>query len=216
MTTGTGYGTPALPLTGQGYGTPEPDPSPAEPTPAGTTDPDSTTDENGTATTPTPTSTFDPISKIKLPLKRAIRSTSKKGEVINGTVEADTLVSGKGADTMRGDEGADYFVYKKKNNFGKKEADKVIDFSPEEGDKLIIKGKSFSIKSKKGATLAIGKGKKNVKNLAREDVDFIYDSKSGKIFFNSNDEEKGFGNKGGYFGVLKGSPTITSEDVGLI
>ena len=64
---------------------------------------------------------------------------------------------------MRGDEGADYFVYKKKNNFGKKEADKVIDFSPEEGDKLIIKGKSFSIKSKKGATLAIGKGKKKSK-----------------------------------------------------
>ena len=117
---------------------------------------------------------------------------------------------------MTGKEGADYFVYKQKNNFGKKKADKVTDFEIDDGDKIVIKGKSFSKGTKKEATFAEAKNKKQAKKFAKQDVDFIYEKKSGKLYFNSNGDKKGFGDKGGFFGILEGSPELSADDINLI
>jgi len=200
-TSGNGYGTPSGSPTGDDYGTPKP-----TPTPTPTDDQGDNVAENS----------FDSITKIKLSLKSAIKSKGNKGKELIGTDSPDTIVSGKGVDTMVGLDGADYFVYKQKNNFGKKKADKVTDFDAEDGDKIVIKGKSFSKGTKKEATFAEAANKKQAKKLAKQDVDFIYEKKTGKLYFNSNGDKKGFGDKGGYFGILEGSPEITSDDINLI
>ena len=80
---------------------------------------------------------------------------------------------------MTGKDGADYFVYKQKNNFERK-ADKVTDFDAEDGDKIVIKGKSFKGHEKE-ATFAETANKKQAKNLP-QDVDFIYEKKTGKLY----------------------------------
>ena len=211
-TTGDGYGTPGQggSTSGDGYGTPDQGGAPSGDgygTPDGD-DPDGD-DNDGT-------SDFDSISKIKLSLKKAIKSSGKKGKELIGTDSSDTIVSGKGVDTMTGKDGADYFVYKQKNNFGKKKADKVSDFEIDDGDKIVIKGKSFSKGTKKEATFAEAKNKKQAKKLAKQDVDFIYEKKSGKLYFNSNGDKKGFGDKGGFFGIVEGSPELSADDINLI
>ena len=236
MATGTGYGTPSsTPITlGDGYGTPSASPSGnGYGTPAGSGSPTGSGSGYGTPSNPgqgsssgsgygTPEDTqneeggFDSISKIKLSLKKTIKSSGKKGKELIGTDSPDTIVAGKGVDTMTGKEGADYFVYKQKNNFGKKKADKVTDFEIDDGDKIVIKGKSFSKGTKKEATFAEAKNKKQAKKFAKQDVDFIYEKKSGKLYFNSNGDKKGFGDKGGFFGILEGSPELSADDINLI
>ena len=216
-TTGDGYGTPGQggSSSGDGYGTPDNDDN-------GT---DDSTGDDGSTSTPSDNgdngdndgnSEFDSISKIKLSLKKAIKSSGKKGKELIGTDSSDTIVAGKGVDTMTGKDGADYFVYKQKNNFGKKKADKVTDFEIDDGDKVVIKGKSFSKGTKKEATFAEVNNKKQAKKLAKQDVDFIYEKKSGKLYFNSNADKKGFGDKGGFFGILEGSPELSADDINLI
>jgi len=230
MTSGTGYGTPspsATPASGSGYGTPSGS-GYGTPSGSGYGTPDNDGSDSGDDTsdqeTPddtsndgsAPDSSFESISKIKLSLKNAIKASGKKGEKLIGTDSSDTIVSGKGVDTMVGNDGADYFVYKQKKNFGKKKADKVTDFDSNDGDTVIIKGKSFSKEVKKEATFAQASSKKQAKKLAKQDVDFIYEKKSGKLYFNSNGEDKGFGDQGGFFGILKGSPDLTVDDINLI
>ena len=196
-TSGSGYGTPS----GSGYGTPE----------------ENSGNDNGNEGVDIPElESFDSISKIKLSLKKAIKSSGKKGKELIGTDSPDTIVAGKGVDTMTGKEGADYFVYKQKNNFGKKKADKVTDFEINDGDKIVIKGKSFSKGTKKEATFAEAKNKKQAKKFAKQDIDFIYEKKSGKLYFNSNGDKKGFGDKRGFFGILEGSPELSADDINLI
>ena len=206
---GDGYGTPSGSPSGDGYGTPSGSPSGdgyGTPTPAPTDD----QGESGGS------SEFDSISKIELKLKKAIKSSGKKGKELIGTDSSDTIVAGKGVDTMTGKDGADYFVYKQKNNFGKKKADKVSDFEIDDGDKIVIKGRSFSKGTKKEATFAEAKNKKQAKKLAKQDVDFIYEKKSGKLYFNSNGDKKGFGDKGGFFGIVEDSPELSADDINLI
>ena len=230
MTSGTGYGTPspsAVPASGSGYGIPSgfgygtpsgfgygiPDTNGGD-SGSDTNNPDTSDDKpaDGSA----PDNSFESISKIKLSLKNAIKASGKKGDKLIGTDSSDTIVSGKGVDTMVGKDGADYFVYKQKKNFGKKKADKVIDFDSNDGDTIIIKGKSFSSEVKKEATFAQASNKKQAKKLAKQDVDFIYEKKKGRLYFNSNGESKGFGDQGGFFGILKGSPDLTIDDINLI
>ena len=61
-----------------------------------------------------------------------------------------------------------------------------------------------------------GSNKKQAKKLAKQDVDFIYEKKSGKLYFNSNGDKKGFGDKGGFFGIVEGSPELSADDINLI
>ena len=230
MATGSGYSTPAAPVSGSGYGTPS---GSGYGTPSGSgygtpdkddSDTDDNTGDDGSTSTPSGNGsntdsgddTFDSISKIKLSLKKAIKSSGKKGKELIGTDSSDTIVAGKGVDTMTGKDGADYFVYKQKNNFGKKKADKVTDFEIDDGDKIVIKGKSFSKGTKKEATFAEENNKKQAKKLAKQDVDFIYEKKSGKLYFNSNGDKKGFGDQGGFFGIVEGSPELSADDINLI
>ena len=97
--------------------------------------------------------------------------------------------------------------------FHKKSADKITNFNPST-DTLEIDADSFGIDS--SATFATGKNKKVVmKNLAKQNVVFLYDEKKGGLYFNENGAEKGFG-EGGIIAILKGAPELTSESLSIV
>ena len=97
--------------------------------------------------------------------------------------------------------------------FNKKSADKITNFNPST-DTLEIDTSSFG--SDSSATFAAGKNKKKVKKqLAKLDVDFLYDQKKGGLYFNENGSEKGFGD-GGIIAILKGAPDLTSSNLEFI
>ena len=57
-------------------------------------------------------------------------------------------------------------------------------------------------------------GKKEFKKALRTNIDFIYESKKGRLFFNSNGDEPGAGD-GGMFARLIGKPALTSDSLGF-
>ena len=87
-------------------------------------------------------------------------------------------------------------------NFIKKSGDKITNFNPST-DALEIDTESFGIDS--SATFASGKDKKAVKEqLAKQDVDFLYDEKKGGLYFNENGADKGSLEKEASLPSLKG------------
>ena len=93
---------------------------------------------------------------------------------------------------------------KKYNN---KSADKITNFHPS-SEKIAIKVKGFGIKD--SPSFKPAKNRKEVKKLAKKDIDFLYDQKKGGLYFNENGAEGGFGD-GGIVAILKGAPEIASE-----
>ena len=83
--------------------------------------------------------------------------------------------------------------------------DKITNFNSST-DELEIDTDSFGIDSY--ATFAVGKNKKAVKKLAKQDFDFLYDQKKGGLYFNENGADKGFGD-GGIIAILKGAPDLS-------
>ena len=98
------------------------------------------------------------------------------------------------------------------NKFKIKAIDKITNFSPST-DTLEIDTESFGIDS--SATFAAGKNKREVKKLAKQDFDFIYDQKKGGLYFNENGADKGFGD-GGIIAILKGAPDLTSSNLEFV
>ena len=98
----------------------------------------------------------------------------------------------------------------KPEKINKKTADKIINFNPST-DTLEIDTDSFGIDS--SATFAAGKNRKVVKRqLAKLDIDFLYDEKRGGLYFNENGSNKGFGD-GGIIAILKGAPDLTINNL---
>jgi len=88
--------------------------------------------------------------------------------------------------------------------------DRIINFSGVEGDSLELSRRIF-----KGIGdldfVAVGNAKAS-KRAARSDNDIIYETSTGKLYFNSNDSDLGFGKQGGLFAIMEASPLISRND----
>jgi polyhydroxybutyrate depolymerase len=78
---------------------------------------------------------------------------------------------------------------------------------------LEIDTDSFGIGN--SATFTAGKNKREVKKLAKQDFDFLYDEKKGGLYFNENGADKGFG-EGGLIAILKEAPDLTSSNLEFV
>ena len=65
------------------------------------------------------------------------------------------------------------------------------------------------------ATFSVAATKKDLKQLKKSDADIVYDERKGKLFFNGNGAEKGWGSKaiGGLIAKVKGKPQVTADDI---
>ena len=127
------------------------------------------------------------------------------------------LITGNSASTKTNNasgHAAEYTI-KPPRKFNKKSSTKIKSFDVD-SDILKIDTASFGIDDViNPATAAQGKNKKEIRKLASQEFDFLYDQKKGGIYFNENGADKGFG-KGGIIAILKGAPNLIADNVKFI
>ena len=169
----------------------EPMPTP-EPTPAPVPTP---TPEPTPAPVPTPTPEPEP-------------------EPYDGIIQS---VRGRGK--LKGTKVADAFTFDSFEAFTKKSADKIIGFNASQGDTIAVSPNAFpALTGASAISFASTRNKKEFKQLSKEDYDFVYFEKKGRLYFDGNGAEKNWGNssEGGLVAILKGKPELTAEDVTLL
>ena len=126
-------------------------------------------------------------------------------------------VRGKGI--SKGTKDADSFTFNSFEAFTKKSADKIIRFNSSQGDKIAVSPNAFpGLQDVSGISFASTKRKKKLKQLSKDDYDFVYFAKKGRLYFDGNGSEKNWGNsdEGGLVAILKGKPELTVEDITLL
>jgi len=88
--------------------------------------------------------------------------------------------------------------------------DRIINFSGVEGDTLELSRRIF--KGIGDLDFVVVGNTKASKRAARSDNDIIYEKSTGKLYFNSNDSDHGYGKKGGLFAIMESSPLISRND----
>ena len=183
-----------------------------------------------TATTPTAPSPESPIldiqpqatvNTVQLPtpltlgnmqITQAVVGTSER-DVITGSDEGEALAGGQGKDQMTGGGGPDAFIFETPGEFGRKNADVITDFNPNEGDIVTIASEAFDGVSRirfKSVT-----GKKEAKRMGQSSKNFIYDEKKGMLYYDENGKKNGWGD-GGEFVKLTGAPEIGKTDIVIV
>jgi hypothetical protein len=87
--------------------------------------------------------------------------------------------------------------------------ERITNFDAEAGDTMELSRRLFKgIGELDFVTVATRKGSQRA---ARTDNDIIYEQSTGRLYFNANSGDQGFGNKGGLFAVLDSSPLISES-----
>ena len=194
--------------------TPTPEPTPIAPTPVAPSP--TPTPEPTPIPTPSPDETFEvfPISRISVESKDAISGSTRRGDLVAGTRQDDIIGFGQGKDRLIGDDGADQFVIFEKDRFSKRGADKILDFTPNDGDQLIVSKQALKGLDR-DAELGIAESKKEFNAMKLDPVELIYYAPKGQVYFDQNEDGKGFG-KGGLFAILEGAPELSTDSFGLL
>ena len=160
-------------------------------------------------------STYKMSTSIKVSgknLQNIIVGTKKKDQ-ITGTSEGEILAGLKGKDVLKGGASADGFLFNHSKGFGKKNADQIKDFDPEEGDSILLDNDLFELGKK--IKLKSYASKSKVKKAEKSKNDFLYEEKKGLLYFNENGKQKGWGD-GGLFAKLQGAPELGAEDFTIV
>ena len=130
-------------------------------------------------------------------------------------IDANIIRSKKGKGKLRALKGANIFYFDKFDSFKKRNADKIINFNPDLGDKIAFNELAFpGLKNKDYFTFATAKNKKELKAMSRQDYDLVYYEKKGFIYYDGNGSQKNWGKKedGGIFAkVDKGLELIIDD-----
>ncbi len=136
---------------------------------------------------------------------------------LHGGKGSDLLNGGKGGDTLIGGGGGDRFVFNTNKRFRRRQlgTDKIVDFDSAENDKILLDKSTFkALKSRVGNGFSVLAEFEVVKsNLAAQQSDafIVYNQENGKLFYNPNSSNDGFGS-GGLFAVLSNSPELEKSD----
>ena len=97
---------------------------------------------------------------------------------------------------------------------GLRRVDRIMGFNGSNGDKLELSRRVFKgIGRMEFESVA---NNKKVKRVAKSDADIIYNESSGKLYFNANHDDKGFGAKGGLFAILESTPILSADQFIMI
>ena len=91
--------------------------------------------------------------------------------------------------------------------------DKILDFDYTEGDKILVDKKAFGLSRK--LKFKSVKRKSELGKFAKKNFDFIYESRTGFLYFNENGKRPGFG-RGGLFAQLQGKPYLIADDFRIV
>lgn len=147
---------------------------------------------------------------------------NRGSDSIEGGSGFDQIVGGAGDDTITGGGDIDYFYYFTETGgafttaaFG---IDTIKNFIRND-DQIVLSRSTFtSISSDFGTGFSVPSEFKVVtgsSNGSTTTADIIYNSTNGKLYYNQDGADAGFGT-GGQFAVLAGSPTLTGTDFTII
>ena len=131
-------------------------------------------------------------------------------DVLIGNHVANRLIGGPGADRLTGGLGGDEFVIDMIGLYGRKHADRITDFNPDQGDKLHLRSPKSGLSD--GVQLSKAASKEARRTLILGDSELIYNQSNGFLYFNQNAEKAGYGD-GGLFAILKGVPDLSVSDI---
>lgn len=124
---------------------------------------------------------------------------------------------GKGK--LFGTEEADQFTFDQYEIFNKRTADRITGFDSSKGDTIAVsRGACPSLVMKREITFATASTKEQFRQLSRQDIDFVYFQDKGRLFFNGNGADKGWGDpdEGGIFAFMKDKPELSADDFTLL
>ena len=125
--------------------------------------------------------------------------------VKKGTVSNDVITGNAGKGVLKGGAGADSFSFMELDRFGKRGSDRITDFNPAEGDKIVISPTAFpGIETLQFKSIS---GRDNLKNALKSDATIIYIEETGELYYNGKPGKRGDG-PGGLFAVLNDRPKI--------
>ena len=163
----------------------------------------------------------DDISRFKL--KKAVKIGGKKlkeiivgtqrDDDITGTSEGEIIAGLNGQDVLKGKSGSDGFLFNDPGGYGKKMSDIIKDFDSGEGDILLIDKDVFNFGKK--ITFDVVSGRKKLKKASKKNLDFVYESQSGFLYFNEDAKEKGWGD-GGLFAQFQGGVDLLGADFEIV
>ncbi len=132
----------------------------------------------------------------------------------------DTLNGGAGNDVLTGNSGNDRFVSSTGSTFTTNDVgiDRITDFTPN-SDQILLSQNTFNaIASSIGNGFSVAGEFLTVDSdalAAISDALIVYNSANGKLFYNENDTEAGFGS-GGHFITFANKPTLTATDFQIL
>ncbi|MDW8177974.1 MAG: 5'-nucleotidase C-terminal domain-containing protein [Gloeomargarita sp. SKYBB_i_bin120] len=139
-------------------------------------------------------------------------------DVLNGGAGNDTLQGGPGDDTLTGGAGRDRFIFSAPSPSATTAVttligiDTITDFNPAE-DTIVLDRSTFTRFTSFGAIDAATFAVVDSDAAAETSAAFIvYNRTNGKLFYNQNGTEAGFGAAGGQFATLTGNPTLTAAN----
>ena len=108
------------------------------------------------------------------------------------------------------DGNADEFRFEQAGQFGKRQADRITGFDQTEGDQLALGRDVFD-----GLTdidlVTVTRKTQLSDQRDNNDTALIYFEPKGKLYFNQNGDESGYGEDGGLFAILKGGPDLSES-----
>ena len=109
------------------------------------------------------------------------------------------------------------FAFQVLDLFTRRAADKIIGFNSEQGDTIAINVFVFpglEASTTDNLRFVSADSKKELKQLSRQDYNFVYYEKKGRLYYDGNGSMKNWGNEdeGGLVAILKGKPSLTSDD----
>lgn len=135
-------------------------------------------------------------------------------ETYDGIIKS---IRGKGK--LKGTKAADTFTFDSFEAFTKKAADKIIRFNSRQGDTIAVSSHAFpSLKDYSKIKFESTNRKKELSKLSKQDYDFVYFEKKGRLYFDGNGTGKNWGNtnEGGLVAILQGKPDLTLDDFKLL
>jgi hypothetical protein len=134
---------------------------------------------------------------------------------ITEEIDANVISSNKGKGKMRALTGKNIFYFDIFDSFKKKNADKIINFDPDLGDKIAFNELAFpGLKNQDTFAFAIAESKKELKAASRQDYDIVYYEKKGFLYYDGNGSMKNWGkkNEGGLFARISKGLDLTADD----
>ena len=122
------------------------------------------------------------------------------------------FLNGVGKNRLRGRRGADIFWFDRDEKFGKRHAERILDYKPS-NDVIIFGGNRFKGMSDEPAFLSV-KRKADFNAAMQTETEFVYWSAKGGLYFNANGADRG-GGDGGLFALLSGKPALTVASIGF-